>query len=64
MIKLKVDEYCHKCPSFTSDVESPLVAESFDGSYKIAFGDTIVKCKNADICENIFEYLKSREKEG
>lgn len=61
MIKLEVKEYCHKCPSFVAEVESPLIAESLTGEFNIAFGDTVVKCKNASKCGIIYDYLKSRK---
>lgn len=57
MIKLIVDDYCHDCPEFEPTVETQ--------SYEDFFGDMIVnhevKCKYAERCERIKEYLDNQK---
>lgn len=59
MIKLDVEDYCHKCDAFDP------VADSI--SYQ-ALGveqdhDTFVRCSNARRCRHLVRYLKRKMKD-
>lgn len=51
MIKLEVEEYCHKCNHFKSDVENPI--ELFSCTSKEYYGDFIIRCEHAAICRDL-----------
>ena len=48
MIKLEVSSYCQNCPYFEADVTNPTKLYSNYGSEY--YGDTIIRCENADRC--------------
>lgn len=48
MIKLDVSSYCQNCPYFKVDVTNPTKLYSNYGSEY--YGDTIIRCENADRC--------------
>lgn len=52
-----VDEYCHNCPEFEVTVET-ISSGDFYGDMD---ADHAVKCKYAERCERIKEYLDGRE---
>lgn len=56
MIILEVEDYCHECPEFEADVESPTFL--YDGNVKICSGNTIIRCCNRRKCREIHSYFK------
>ena len=69
MIKLKVCDYCHKCPSFDPEVvsrpETAIVTCRYPMDDELehitkAYGDTVVMCKDRDKCKAIHEYMKGK----
>lgn len=58
MIVLKVEEYCHNCPDFKPRKEFECV--NYSDGIPVTFGDTLVMCKHADRCENIYERMKMK----
>lgn len=57
MIKLRVRDYCHECPSFEVDVEKPDTFIIADGD-QITFGDTYVRCANEDRCLYVEQWVR------
>lgn len=53
MIKLEVEEYCHNCLHFESDVDKPIMAEDFFGKQVQLSGDYIIRCLYKDICKDL-----------
>ena len=61
MIKLEVEEYCHSCLDFESDVRR---AERVrNGHGELVLGDTIIHCAHRNRCANIKRYLERQSKE-
>ena len=56
MIILEVEDYCHECPEFEADVESPTFI--FQSYKKVCSGNTIVRCSNRRKCREIHSYFK------
>ena len=61
MIKLDVEEYCHSCPDFEADVETPVTYCSVDDMFTI--GDTIIRCSFRHRCKHIKEYVTKNKEE-
>ena len=68
MIELKVEEYCHNCPSF--EPESSSETEHLETTYDPMFiktiaistvVNTVVTCKYRRRCAAMFRYLKKQE---
>ena len=57
MIKLDVQEYCHKCPYFEAKVTGgPSSFYSTDGEVvEIIMADTVIRCTRAEKCAWIVE---------
>lgn len=53
MIKLEVEDYCHKCTHFDAGVVEPIMMEDFFGKQVGVFGDYIIQCANRDICKDL-----------
>ena len=67
MIKLDVQEYCHKCPYFEAKVTGgPSSYYSKDGEVvEIIMADTVIRCTRAKKCAWVVEEalrLKEEEK--
>ena len=67
MIKLDVQEYCHKCPYFDAKVTGgPSSFYSTDGEVvEIIMADTVIRCTRAEKCAWVVEEalrLKEEEK--
>ena len=67
MIKLDVQEYCHKCPYFEAKVTGgPSSFYSTDGEVvEIIMADTVIRCTRAEKCAWVVEEalrLKEEEK--
>lgn len=56
MIILEVEDYCHECPEFEADVESPTFL--YAGNTRVCSGNTIVRCSNRRKCREIHSYFK------
>lgn len=62
MIDLFVEDYCHNCERFDP------IADAYDyGGETYFFGnpvrDTLVTCKNRNLCKSIEEYIRKEMKE-
>ena len=57
MIKLDVQEYCHKCPYFEAKVTGgPSSFYSTDGEVvEIIMADTVIRCTRAEKCAWVVE---------
>lgn len=55
MIRLDVSKYCSNCPGFEPIVEKSVLRG--DGGIKMV--DTVIICKNAARCRNIYSYLRN-----
>ena len=57
MIKLDVQEYCHKCPHFEAKVTGgPSSFYSTDGEVvEIIMADTVIRCTRAEKCAWVAE---------
>ena len=67
MIKLDVQEYCHKCPDFEAKVTGgPRSFYGTDGEVvEIIMADTVIRCTRAEKCAWVVEEalrLKEEEK--
>ena len=65
MIKLDVQEYCHRCPHFEAKVTGgPSSFYSTDGEVvEIIMADTVIRCTRAEKCAWIVEEaLRLKEK--
>lgn len=67
MIKLDVQEYCHRCSNFEAEVVGgPSVYYSTDGEVaEIIMADTVIRCTRAKKCAWVVEEalrLKEEEK--
>lgn len=51
MIKLEVEDYCHNCPHFESDVETATCLYTDGSTEPCIIGDTIIRCAHKHICE-------------
>lgn len=62
MIRLNVEEYCHKCPDFKATVHKPLELYFTNDrglqDKMMAGEDTTIACASADRCANIFRIMK------
>jgi hypothetical protein len=66
MIRIDVEDYCHDCLDFCSDVVKPtrdcVIAK--DGSIARVFQtDTIIRCQYRGRCTGIRRYLERKVKE-
>ena len=66
MIKLDVQEYCHKCPDFEAEVTGG--ASSFYDTngevVEIIMADTVIRCTRAEKCAWVVEEaLRLKEEE-
>lgn len=61
MIRINVEEYCHKCLDFTPDVIPPTRDVNEKGEHTQT--DTIVQCKYKKRCEGIKRYLIQQAKD-
>lgn len=67
MIKLDVRKYCDRCLNFEPEVTmrpSTEILKVFDlinieKDMVTTTGDTVIKCRNRDRCEAIYEYIDS-----
>lgn len=59
MISLEIKDYCHTCSDFEPDVEKP---QNFYVGSEIytTIGDTIIKCKDRERCEQLKQYLERK----
>lgn len=63
MIKLDVAAYCHNCSHFEPEnFEVPAYYSCIDGR-DIMLGDYVIRCKDADKCSTVYEYLNRRKEE-
>lgn len=60
MIKLQVEKYCQECPDFKAKVSIENI--SFVNMTPYVCGDTVVSCKYAQRCKNIYERIRFLEK--
>lgn len=58
MIRVNVKDYCSDCLDFEPDVEKPHVL--YSGTDKVFVGDTIIRCKYRDRCEQMKRYLEKK----
>ena len=58
MIKIEVKEYCQECHEFEAAVEKPAMLYSDNNQYAY-FGNTIIRCKNGQQCENIECHIRN-----
>lgn len=58
MIRLDISKYCSNCPGFDPVVEKNVLRG--DGGIKMV--DTVVTCKNAARCRNIYSYILNEHK--
>lgn len=63
MIKIDVDDYCHKCLEFEPDVSKPATYRDGNGRIHVFAGDTVVRCEHRDRCREIARFFESRSKE-
>ena len=63
MIRISVEDYCHKCLEFTPDMIDPTRTFSIDGE-EVFQTDTLIKCKHRKRCANIVRYLEQQLKGG
>ena len=66
MIKLDVQDYCHKCPYFEAKVTGgPSSFYSTDGEVaEIIMADTVIRCTRAEKCAWVVEEaLRLKEEE-
>ena len=61
MIKLIVPEYCQGCTDFDPQVTRRPVEINTSNYNTYFYGDTIVKCKYRNRCEDIYNYFKNEE---
>lgn len=61
MIKLDVEEYCHKCLDFSPEVTKPERVTDKDGKF-VGYSDTIIQCKYRKRCSGIKRYLEHQIK--
>lgn len=52
MIKLDVQDYCHRCPDFEAEVTGgPSAAYSAEGEcVEVFMADTVIRCTRAEKC--------------
>ena len=67
MIKLDVQDYCHRCSNFEAKVTGgPIVFYNTDGEVaEIIMADTVIRCTRAEKCAWVVEEalrLKEEEK--
>ena len=62
MIRIDVEEYCHQCLDFRSDVIPAIKVRSPD-SEEYTLTDTLVKCEYRKRCAGIKRYLEQKAKE-
>lgn len=55
MIKLEVEDYCHKCTEFEADVEQ---AHMISIDWQEWLGDTIIRCEHREKCKRIRAYAE------
>ena len=60
MIELKVEEYCHECPSFEPDVDMSNFYDPNTGDSVIS--DKIIRCHYHKRCANMVRYLERKLK--
>lgn len=61
MIRVVVEDYCHSCMEFCSDVTPP--QRSFSDNMTVTQTDTIIQCKHKRRCEAIKRYLDQQIRE-
>lgn len=61
MIKVNVEEYCHQCLDFCSDVIEPMRIRSGDNK-EPHWSDTLIQCKYRKRCAGIKRYLEQQMK--
>ncbi len=59
MIKLQVEKYCQECPDFKAKVSLENI--SFANMTPYVCGDTVVSCKYAQRCKNIYERIRNHK---
>ena len=55
MIRIDVEEYCHSCLDFETDVSKPI--RNIDDN---TWSDTVVQCKYRKRCGSIRRYLEKQ----
>ena len=63
MIKIDVDDYCHKCLEFEPDVSKPATCRDGAGRLHVFAGDTIVRCEHRDRCREIARFFEFKNRE-
>lgn len=61
MIKLDIDEYCHNCPEFESDVKKDVIhCRNLDFN-KASIVNTIITCEHRERCRAIKKFLEEEK---
>ena len=56
MIKIDVDDYCHRCSEFSPEADIPTVY--LTENRPVVLGDIIVQCIHRDRCRNIRKHIE------
>lgn len=62
MISLSIKPYCESCGDFEADVENPTKLY-FDSDKPLLSGDTVIRCKNRELCDRIRRYYNDVHEE-
>lgn len=61
MIKLEVEDYCHKCNHFKPCLSSFPTNLYANNTLAEVLGDYVVSCANKDLCDDL--YLRARKQQ-
>ena len=62
MIKLDIDEYCHNCPEFESDVKKDVIHCRNSDFGITSIVHTIITCEHRERCRAIKNFLEEEKK--
>lgn len=63
-IKLDIQQYCESCCDFEADVTKPVKTTLYsDPMTIIKQTDTVIRCRYANRCHNLYRYLTRQCKE-
>lgn len=65
MIRLLVEDYCHKgCKAFEADVDEPVSYYKSENDPMPIETNTVIRCTNRNLCKQLIRYLKKANEEA
>lgn len=61
MIILSIKPYCESCGDFEADVEKSKELYFDDGEPMLRNGETVIRCKNRELCDRIRRHYNDKE---